>query len=108
MGGKPVEKKPGTPGGAKPGDSVSAPATILVNVPAGAKLFVDGVATKSTSQSRLFVTPALPMGQGYNYTLRAEGMVNGEAVTQEQQITVFGGQQTPVTFNLNAQSVASK
>jgi uncharacterized protein (TIGR03000 family) len=65
-------------------------------------LFVDGVATKSTSASRMLVTPNLPAGQTFSYTLRAESMVNGQTVTQEQHVTVQGGQQTPVSFDFSA------
>jgi len=86
---------------------VNAPATIVVNLPANAQLFVDGVATKSTSSSRLLVTPALPAGQHFTYTLKAQADINGQSVVQEQQVTVQGGQQTPVSFTFNSQGVAS-
>src|SRR5437667_464985 len=49
-----------------------APATILVSLPAEAKLTVDGTTTTSTSATRLFVSPALEQGKEYFYTLQAD------------------------------------
>ena len=99
---------PNPPGGNPPaGGGASAPATIAVNLPANAQLFVDGVATKSTSSSRTLVTPNLSVGQQYTYTLKAQADINGQTVTQEQQVTVTGGQQTPVTFTFNNTGVAT-
>jgi uncharacterized protein (TIGR03000 family) len=99
----------GTPGGTPPGGGkeVSAPATIKVNLPENAKLFVDGVATKSTSTNRLLVTPNLPTSKQYTYNLKAQAVVDGQTVEQQQTVTVQGGQQTPVTFTFNASSVAT-
>ena len=65
-----------TPGGTKPKEETSAPATIQVSLPANAKLFVDGVATQSTSATRTLVTPELPAGQQFSYTLKAQTVVN--------------------------------
>lgn len=83
-------------------EEVSAPATIVVTLPAGAKLTVDGNVTTSTAAVRTFVTPAIETGSDYVYTLRAEV----EGAVETQTVTVRGGQTTNVSFS-NA-AVASR
>ncbi|MCS6851681.1 MAG: TIGR03000 domain-containing protein [Gemmataceae bacterium] len=68
-----------------------APATLVVTLPAEAKLFIDGQATTSTSEVRTFETPALPLGFDYSYTLRAELVRDGQTLTQTKTVTVRGG-----------------
>jgi len=89
-------------------EEVSAPATIVVNLPADAVLTVDGKATTSTSELRTFVTPNLEQGSDYVYTLRAEVVRDGRPVVETQQITVRGGQTTTVPFVFSSQGVASR
>ncbi len=72
-----------------------AQATIVVHLPADATLTVDGQATTSTSAVRTFVTPNLPAGQNYSYTLQAR-LPGGEVVTQ--QVNFRAGEQTTVRF----------
>jgi len=88
--------------------SLVAPATIIVSLPNGARLTVDGTPTSSTTERRTLVTPNLEVGQTYVYTLRAEIVNNGQAVAQEQQVTVRGGETSTVQFSFSSQSVASR
>ena len=88
--------------------SNAAPATIVVTLPADARLIVDGNATRSTAERRTFVTPALENGESYVYTLRAEFVVDGQTAVQTQDVTVRGGQTTQVSFNFASQGVASR
>jgi uncharacterized protein (TIGR03000 family) len=81
----------------------SAPATIIVNVPATAKLTIDGNATTSTNERRVFVSPALEAGQEYYYTLKAE--LNGQV--KEERVSVRAGQEVTVKIEVTP-SVASK
>jgi len=81
-----------------------AAATIIVSLPAGATLTVDGNATTSTSATRTLVTPALELGNTYVYNLRAE--LDGEVVNQT--VTVRGGQTTQAQFSFASQGVASR
>ncbi len=87
------EKKDGVPSGQS-----EAPAVILVNLPADATLTIDGNATRSVSSERRFVSPDLPVGRDYQYTLVAEVNRNGQMIRQSQRITVRAGEQTPVQF----------
>jgi uncharacterized protein (TIGR03000 family) len=87
-------------------EEVSAPAaaTIVVSLPADAKLTVDGTPTTSTSNRRTLFTPPLARGSAYVYTLRAE--VNGQ--TQSQDVQVRAGQVTQAQFTFPASSVAGR
>jgi uncharacterized protein (TIGR03000 family) len=85
-----------------------APATILVTLPAEAKLTIDGASTKSTSASRLFQSPNLRPGRDYVYTLRAEVVRDGQNVAQEQRVTVRAGEETRVPFTFSTGGVASR
>ena len=51
---------------------MAAPATVVVTLPASAKLTVDGSATSSTSAVRTFVSPTLLPNRDYTYTLTAD------------------------------------
>ena len=83
---------------------VSAPATILVFLPASAKLRVDGNPTTSVSAQRTLITPALDLDSSFTYTLQAE--LDGQM--QTQQIVVRGGQTTEARFTFEAQGVANR
>lgn len=83
-------------------------ARVLVHVPQGVRLKVNGVATKATSADRHFVTPRLKPGKVYRYTLTAEATRDGEPVTATETITVQAGRQTEVTLSLPATGVAGR
>ncbi len=88
--------------------SEAAPATILVSLPAAAKLIVDGVPTNSASTQRTFVSPNLEAGSDYFYTLRAEFVRDGQTVVQTQRVTVRAGETTQANFDFSTQGVASR
>ena len=75
-----------------------APATLIVSLPADAKLTIDDAATTSTSAQRVFVTPNLPTGQQFHYTLKAEAMVDGKPIAFSEVVTVKAGESTRVTL----------
>jgi uncharacterized protein (TIGR03000 family) len=74
------------------------PATIVVRLPADARLMVDDEPTRSTSDERVFTSPPLQPGQTYYYVLKAEMDRNGEKVTATQNVTVRAGQTSRVTM----------
>ncbi len=73
-------------------------AVIVVSLPANAKLTIDGEATTSTSQQRVFTSPALPAGKDFHYTLQAEVVVDGKPVTVSKTVAVRAGEQSRVTL----------
>jgi uncharacterized protein (TIGR03000 family) len=81
-------------------------ATILVSLPAEAKLTVDGAPTTSTSATRLFVSPALETGKEYYYTLQADITRDGKPLSISKRVTVHAGEETRVTFEAPVVSVA--
>ena len=58
-------------------EEVSAPATIVLSLPADAKVSIDGVATTSTSATRTFITPELNPTKEFVYTLSAQVVRDG-------------------------------
>jgi uncharacterized protein (TIGR03000 family) len=104
---EPIKKAP-----AKKGEGeVLAPnqAVIVVSLPAEAKLTVDGVATKSTSATRVFASPELKPGVEYYYSLKAEIVRDGKAVPAEKRVTVRAGAESRVSFEFPVTTaVASK
>jgi uncharacterized protein (TIGR03000 family) len=83
---------------------------ISVNVPADAKIFVNGNATRSTGSTRQYVSRGLVAGRQYTYELKAEMNVNGQTVSDTQVVRLTAGEQTQVAFNLaeKAQQNASR
>jgi uncharacterized protein (TIGR03000 family) len=108
------EKKKDMPKGEKLPDPTpkketrsAAPATIIVSVPAGARLIVDGAPTTSTTERRTLVTPNLQFGSTYYYTMRAEIVRDGQTVVQTQDVMVRGGETSTVQFQF-PQTVESR
>ncbi len=89
------------------GGALQAPAVILVNLPAEARLLVDGTVTTSTSTQRRLVSPALPTGREFHYTLTAEILRNGQTVRESRPVTVRAGQETRVEFNFAEPAVTA-
>jgi uncharacterized protein (TIGR03000 family) len=77
----------------------SRSATILVYLPADAKLTIDGDATSSTSGTRWFVTPPLPTDGNYRYTFQAQYDRAGQTVSVKREVVVRAGRQTTVSLH---------
>jgi uncharacterized protein (TIGR03000 family) len=73
-------------------------ATIIVQVPAEAKMFVDGQEANLTSTSRRFVTPALETGRDYYYTIKAELVREGKTLADSKHVVFRAGQTVKVDF----------
>lgn len=86
---------------------VPTPATIVVNLPADARLKVDDYLTSSTSGTRVFVSPALTPGQDFSYTLTAEIVRDGKTVVAKKLVNVRAGEETRVAIDF-PMAVAAK
>jgi uncharacterized protein (TIGR03000 family) len=75
-----------------------APATLTVELPPSARLFVDGAAVNGTGSARRYHTPELPAGQAFFYDLKAEVLVNGTPVVEETRAVVRAGESISVAF----------
>lgn len=88
--------------------SANNAATLIVSLPAEARLSIDDNATSQTSATRVFVTPELETGRDFVYTLKAELVRDGQNVTASKQVTVRAGQETRVTLEFPTANVASR
>ncbi len=85
-----------------------ASATLVVSLPADARLTIDGNQTVSTTAQRTFYTPELEGGQTFHYTLRAEITRGDRVQTVTQVVDVRAGETTPVTLQIPASEVAAR
>jgi uncharacterized protein (TIGR03000 family) len=83
-------------------NNTGSQATIIVHLPANARLTIDGQATQSTTATRTFVSPPLEAGKTYTYTLRGELNRNGRMVTANQTVDVHAGGVSEITLNFPA------
>ena len=74
-------------------------ATVVVTLPADAKLTIDGTATTSTSSERTFETPELVAGKTYSYTLEATFQKEGKSVVVSKKVTIEAGKTSTVDLN---------
>jgi uncharacterized protein (TIGR03000 family) len=75
-------------------------ATLNVHVPADAKVFVNGLATKSSGAERHYVSNGLRPGYNYSYEIRAEFIRDGRSVSQTKTVKLRAGDSSDVTFEL--------
>ena len=85
-----------------------AQATLVVNLPADAKLSINDVKTLSLSDRRVFISPPLPAGKVFHYTLKAERVVDGIKQVVTETVTVRAGRDSAVTLDFAKSGVAQK
>lgn len=96
---KPLEIKPIKSLLSNPND---AKASVVVRVPANAKVFIDNYPMKSTSTERVFTTPALQPGESYFYTIRVVVEKDGKEFEEVRRVSVRAGETSRLAFeNLN-------
>lgn len=88
--------------------SLPAPATILVSIPAEAKLTIDDQATTSTAATRVFTSPVLVQGQEFTYTLKATIVRDGRELSTTKVVPVRAGEETRVSIEFPTAVVAQK
>jgi uncharacterized protein (TIGR03000 family) len=77
----------------------SAPANkavLVVRLPAAAKLTIGSSATSQTGTERVFLSPPLPSGRIFTYTVKAAWTENGKQQTVVREATVRAGERTVV------------
>lgn len=81
--------------------------SLILHVPADAKVFLSGNESKSTGTTREFVTTKLVEGQNWdNYVVRVELDRNGEKLSKTEKISLAAGESRELTINLDAAQVA--
>lgn len=73
----------------------AAPARVIVEMQANAKLFVDGVATEATGARRVFSTPALAQGSSFFYDIK---VVNADNTVRTTKLVVRAGEDAVANF----------
>ena len=73
----------------------AAPARVIVEMQANAKLFVDGVATEATGARRVFSTPALAQGSAFFYDIK---VVNADNTVRTTKLVVRAGEDAVANF----------
>ena len=76
----------------------AAPARLTIDLPADAKLFVDGQLTKGEGTSRNFHTPELPKDQTFFYEIKAEVVVDGIPISETKRVLVRAGEVLTESF----------
>jgi len=87
----------------------SGRATVVVRLPADARLYADARQLGLTGAERKFVTPALPPGQSFTYRFRVEYERDGETVSVTKRVPVHAGGSVTLEFtDLTARAVPEK
>ena len=82
---------------------------LTLHVPADAKVYLAGNATSAQGEVRVFRTTGLTAGKTWSdYTIRVEYDLDGRTVTQERTIALTGGKAQELTFQFDAEKVASR
>ena len=75
-----------------------APAMVKIQLPADARLFVDGKRVRGREAERVFLTKPLPPGKPVTISVRVEAVRDGQAIAVTRAIVVRAGQRLVVDF----------
>ena len=73
-------------------------ALLIVDVPADAKIFVNGAATKATGDVRRYVSRGLVAGKDYEFVVRMAVDRDGETTEETRVVTLTAGAGSRVSF----------
>jgi uncharacterized protein (TIGR03000 family) len=79
--------------------SAPARATVVVRLPADARLFADARQLALTGAERKFVTPELPPNQDFTYRFRVEYERDGETLSVTRKVPVRAGGSVTIEFS---------
>src|SRR5262249_34337215 len=88
--------------------AIPAPATIVVSLPANARLLIDDSVTTSTTGTRVFASPALEPGKDFYYTLKGELRVDDRTLTASKPVKVRAGEETRVQLDFPSDSLVQR
>jgi uncharacterized protein (TIGR03000 family) len=91
-----------------PDTSADNRATIVVHLPANARLLVNGKLTRSTSETRRFVSPPLEAGKSYHYDFEARVERDGKVHSIPQRVEVRAGEKREISLIEREPSAARK
>jgi uncharacterized protein (TIGR03000 family) len=93
-------------GGAIPSDPSRSAATITVQLPSDAQVYMDDYDCGLTSDGQTFDTPALQPNKSYYYVVRAKLQHNGQEL--RQRVNVVAGANVTVDFNVEPGQIAQR
>jgi uncharacterized protein (TIGR03000 family) len=82
--------------------------TLVIDLPADAKLTIEDQPMTSTSATRTFTSPALEFGKNYTYTLKAEIVREGKTLSTTREVKVKAGEDVRVSLDIPSATVAAK
>jgi len=86
----------------------SSQTSLTIHVPADAKVYLAGNATKATGETRIFRTTGLTTGKSWDgYTVRVELDRGGKVETKEETISLKAGETREIRFDFGGDKVAS-
>jgi uncharacterized protein (TIGR03000 family) len=74
-------------------------ASMVLNVPAGAEVFVNGDATTSKGATRTFFSRGLLDGEQYKYEVRIKGELDGQPLAETKTVYLTGGTRSWLEFD---------
>jgi len=80
----------------------SSSGTLVVNVPADAKVYVNDFLTSTTGTVRQYVSRGLEAGRTYSYTIRVETVRDGQTNSETKTVQLSSGRVAEVAFNGNS------
>lgn len=83
-------------------------ARIIIDVPQGAKLFIDGKQMKTEGSKRVFRTPTLNATQTYYYEVKTEVVRDGKTYTDSKRLVFRAGQDVTASFQEPVIATAAK
>jgi uncharacterized protein (TIGR03000 family) len=83
---------------------VMGDATLLVSVPEGAKVYVNGVLTRSTGAERRYISRGLEPGYQYTYEVRAELTRDGQTVSETKTVQLRSNATQDLAFTFPAET----
>jgi uncharacterized protein (TIGR03000 family) len=88
------------PGPADEAAAARGEALLAVQVPASARIYVNGRQTTSTGAYRQYLSRGLSSGMSYTYEVRAEAVIDGQQVEQTKTVKLHAGETANLAFDL--------
>ena len=82
-------------------------ASLVIDVPADAKIYVNGYKTNTQGSHRSYRSAGLLPGQMYSYEVRAIVEREGKEITQQKTVSLRGGEAHKLSFDFDEFLVAS-
>lgn len=83
-------------------DDLRNGAVLTLDVPEDAKVYINGLLTKTPGTQRTYVSRGLDPGYRYTYEIRAEVVRNGQPVSEQRVVELQAGQTQTLAMDLRA------